>query len=173
MEILFSIGHIIGSLIAFGIMIIILANLGDRVQAKANKQTREEILIATGIKIEDLYKKKNARETLKVFSEKFSSDLLKNRISDFCGSILKFWDFLGVIAYVATLIIVLWYTVAHGTENAIYAWLIVPMGIFFWSAYTLFFIICKLLTGRYPGFAKYYRELAADMVQNNNGLFNE
>lgn len=170
MDILIAIAHILGSIIAllvFGFVVMLIGGWeADRIQ----KQVAEEASVALGISVEDLDKEENARKLLKLSSEKFSSELFKNRLSDLCGLIRTVWGWLSNIVQAVVLIGVLWYTVTDSAGNAVYAWFLVGISFFSWLISVIFSLMCKLLTGRYPGQAKAARKIAAEWVKNNGKL---
>ncbi len=170
MEILIAIAHIVGSIIAllaFGFVVLFIGGWGGE---KIQKQVAEEASIKLGISIEDLDKDEHAKKVLKLSSEKFSSELFANRISDFCGVISTIWGWLSNIVQAVALIAVIWYTFTDSTEHAVYAWFILGISIFAWLVSVLFSLTCRLLTGRYPGQAKATRKTTAEWIQNNSEL---
>ena len=170
MEILIAIAHILGSIIAlfiFGFVVLLIAAWeADRIQ----KQVAAEASVALGVKVEDLDSEALAPKVLQLSAEKFSTELFRNRISDFCGLIQTIWGWLGNLIQVLVLLAVVWYTI-DSTENAVYAWFVVGIAIVFWLTSVIFSLTCKLLTGRYPGQAKEARKVAAEWVKNNSELF--
>lgn len=142
--------------------------LGGWEAGKIEKQTLEEASVTLGISIEDLDNEEHAPKLLRLSAEKFSTELFKNRISDFCGVIRTAWGWLANIAQALVIITVLWYTITDNTDNAVYAWFIPAIYMFSWLVSVVFSLTCKLLTGRYPGQAKTTRKLTAEWVQNNS-----
>jgi len=171
MDVLIAIAHILGSILSlllFGFVVLLISSWEA---GKVQNQVLEEASITLGVKVEDLEKEEHAPMLLKLSSEKFSSELFKNRISDFLGLIRTFWDWLSNIVQAIVLIVVLWYTFADSTHNAVYAWFILGISIFSWIVSVIFSFTCKLFTGRYPGQAKEARKVAAEWVKNNSELF--
>lgn len=167
MEILIAIAHIVGSIITlviFGFVVMLIAAWeADRNQ----KQITEEVSVTLRVKVEDLGSEELAPKVIQLSSEKFSTELFRNRFSDFCGLIRTLWDWLSVLAQVVVLLAVIWYTITDNTENAVYAWFIVGISVTFWLVGVIFSLICKLLTGRYPGQAKQARKEAAEWIKNH------
>jgi hypothetical protein len=168
MEILIAIAHILGSIIAlliFGFVVVLIAGWEqDRIQ----KQVSEETSVTLGVTVEELDSEELAPKILKLSSEKFSSELFRNRISDFCGLIRTAWGWLGNIVQVIVLLSVIWFTITDSTENAIYAWFVLGIAVVFWLVSVAFSLVCKLLTGRYPGQAKAARKVAAEWVKTHS-----
>jgi len=167
---LIATAHILGSIIALIVFGFVVLLVGSWEAAKIQKQVTEEASVTLGVSVEDLEKEEHAHKLLKLSSEKFSSELFKNRISDFCGLIRTAWSWLSNIAQAVVLIAVLWYTFTDSADNAVYAWFILGITIFSWVVSVIFSLACKLLTGRYPGQAKAARKVAAEWVKNNSEL---
>lgn len=168
MEILIAIAHILGSIIAlliFGFVVVLIAGWE---QNKIQKQVSEETSVTLGVTVEELDSEELAPKILKLSSEKFSSELFRNRISDLCGLIRTMWGWLGNIIQVIVLLSVIWFTITDSTENAIYAWSVLGIAIVFWLVSVSFSLVCKLLTGRYPGQAKAARKVAAEWVKTHS-----
>jgi hypothetical protein len=162
METLIAIAHILGSIVAvlvFGFVVLLIAGWES---ARNQKQILEETAVALGIRVEDLDSEEFAPKILQMSSEKFSTELFKNRISDFCGLIQTMWGWVGNIIQISVLLAVIWYTYTDSTENAVYAWFVAGIAIIFFLASFIFSLICKLLTGRYPNQAKEARKAAAE-----------
>lgn len=170
MEILIASAHIIGSIISLLVFGFVVLLIGGWEAGKIQNQVAEEASVTLGISVEDLDKEEHAYKVLRLSADKFSTELFKNRISDFCGLIRTAWGWLTIIIQALVLIAVLWYTITDSTENAVYAWFLVGIYIFSWLASVIFSLTCKLLTGRYPGQAKAARKIAAEWVNNNNEL---
>jgi hypothetical protein len=167
MDILIAIAHIFGSVVAltaFGFFTLYVASIELE---KVNEIAREDISIALGLKLEELEEEINARKVLEYSSNKFSSDLFQNRISDLCGLIRILWVWMGNLTQLFIFLAACWYTYSDNLNSAIYAWGVVGAAIFFWLTSILFSLACKLLTGRYPGQAKAARKSAANWVQDS------
>ena len=165
MDILIAIAHIAGSVIVVILISVISVLISSWELARNQKIAAEEMSLMLGVKVEDLEKEELWPKILEVVSEKFSSELLRNRVSDFCGLIRMLWAWIGILIQVGVLLIVIWFTVTDSIENAAYAWFIVSISIIFGLISVAFSLICKLLTGRYPGQAKQARKEAAEWVK--------
>src|SRR4051794_39350612 len=95
---------------------------------------------------------------------RYSTDLLRNRVSDFCGWIQFVWDWLGNILELGVLGTVVWFTWTEDLGNAVY-W-IVALGLFFWVTTIVLSWACKLITGRYPGQARNVRKLLTQWLNS-------
>jgi hypothetical protein len=158
--------HIIGSVItviAFGAGVLALSVW----QANRNrKAAAAEISIALGVPMDRLDDAENAVRVVQFSAARFSSELLRNRLSDFCGWIQSAWGWLGNLFQVGVFLAVIWYTFAKDTADAVHAWWVVAIAFFFWVTSVAFGLICKLLTGRSPGQARQARKFLAEFVEN-------
>jgi hypothetical protein len=167
MVILIAIAHILGSIIAVVIFWFVVILIASWETDRNQKRVAEELSVILGVKVEDLDRDEMAPKILDFSSKKFSSELFRNRLSDFCGLIRTLWGWLCTLTQLGVLLAVVWYTLTENSENAVYAWLIVGISVFFWLASVIFSLTCKLLTGRYPGEAKQARKAAAEWVKLN------
>jgi hypothetical protein len=127
MEILIGIAHIIGSIIIYLIFGYVLMLINAWEQDQTTKQIAAELSVTSGIKIsaDDLHKEEYAQTLMEFYTEKFNSELFKNKLSDFFGVVRTLWGWQAIIVQVLILMIVLWYTITVNIDNAVYAWLIV------------------------------------------------
>jgi len=93
--------------------------------------------------VDDLNNEELAPKLLQLSSERFSSDLLRNRISDLCGVVRTVWDWLSSLLQIAVLLGVVWYTITESLDTAVYAWFIVAIALFFWIASVVFSLVCR------------------------------
>lgn len=158
MELYLAIGHIIGAffvLFLFETGTLILANYQIN---KNQKFALLEISSSLGVDIDDLDKKELAPKITAFLLKRFGNDQFINRVSDFFGVILTIWKILGGIIQYGLLIYVIWQTITFSFDYAVYAWLVIPIAIFFWVLGYIYSVICWILTGRYPGQAKLVRK---------------
>lgn len=161
---LIAIFHIVGAMLVtlvFGAIVLFVASW----ESERNKKVElQNLATKLGVAVEELTDEKFSSKVVELTFERFSDERLSNRLSDFCGFLRAAWDLLGSLLQVGVLLGVVWYTITESITNAIYAWWIVPIGLFFWIAGTLFAFACRLLTGRYPGQAKQTRKAMADFL---------
>jgi hypothetical protein len=105
---------------------------------------------------------------MKFYAEKFSSELFTNKMSDFFGVIRTLWGWQSIIVQVLILVIVFWYIITSGLDNAVYAWSLVGFSIFSWIINVFMTQSCKILTGRSPGQAKAGRKKADEWTKKNS-----
>jgi hypothetical protein len=169
MEILIAIAHVVGSIIAVTLLGIFVLFLGAWEVEQIQKRRLEELSVQLGVKVKDLGHKENLPKVLKISSARYSTELFRNRLSDLCDVIRTVWSWVAIIIQISVITGVIWYTVTEGYENAIFAWSIVGISVFFWIVGVVFAILCKLVTGRYPGEAKTARKAAAELLNNSKG----
>jgi hypothetical protein len=106
---LIALAHIAGAvivLIACWVGMYMIANWdGER----CRKAGRYEASIALGIPVEELDTTENESKMYQYAAARFSSDLLRNRLSDLCGWMQVAWGCLGALLQVCALLAVIWY----------------------------------------------------------------
>jgi len=132
--------------------------------SRNQRKALEEFSIALGVPIDQLEEPDHMSKVIEWSAKKFSNELFKNRISDICGSIRTTWRWLGYGVEVTTLLAVIWFTVTDDLSNAIYAWFVTVVVIFFTIVSTLFALLCHLLTARWPGQAKEARASLIELI---------
>lgn len=161
---LIAILHIVGAIlgtIAFGVIVLLISSWEIE---RNNRALLEDLALTLGVAVEDVTDEKHSSKIVALTSERFSNDRFSNRLSDLCGVVRTAWDWLGSLLQIGTFLGILWFTVTESLTNAIYAWWIVAIGVFFWIAGVLFALACRLLTGRYPGQAKKARKGMAEFL---------
>lgn len=161
---LIAILHIAGAIfgtIALGVIVFLISSWEIE---RNNRAVMQDLSIRLGVAVEDLSDEKLSPRIVELTSERFSNDRFSNRFSDLCGAVRTVWDWLGSLLQIGTLVGVVWMTVTESLTNAVHAWWIVAIGVFFWIAAVLFALLCRLLTGRYPGQAKKARKGMAEFL---------
>ncbi|MBU0521106.1 MAG: hypothetical protein KKC24_20005 [Gammaproteobacteria bacterium] len=161
---LIAILHIAGAIfgtIALGVIVFLISSWEIE---RNNRAVMQDLSIRFGVAVEDLSDEKLSPRIVELTSERFSNDRFSNRFSDLCGAVRTVWDWLGSLLQIGTLVGVVWMTVTESLTNAVHAWWIVAIGVFFWIAGVLFALLCRLLTGRYPGQAKKARKGMAEFL---------
>jgi len=164
---LIAIAHISGAIVAtFAFGFVVLA-LGAWEAERNQKHRLEEMAIAVGVSVEDLGRADLGPRLFEIASQRFTSDRFANRFSDLCGAVRTVWDGLGTLLQVVILIAVVWYTFTDNLQDAILAWSIPVVGVVFWILGVTFALLCRLLTGRYPGEAKQARKVLAEFLKTS------
>ncbi len=170
MSVLIATGHIIGALIAliaFSLGVLMLAGWESE---RNQKSALQEMSIDLGIPVSELNNMEHQNRIIEFVAHRFSSELLRNRLSDFCGLLQTGWSWIGTLIQAGAILAIMWYTVTDDLSNSVYAWLILAVAFFFWISSVLFALTCKLLTGRFPSQARQARKSLANLVEEKNNL---
>ena len=167
MEILIAISHILGSFIAIVIFGLVLIKVA-RWEVKWNlNEFKKEAALALGVPVEDINNEELVHDVIRFSAQKFSPELIQNRISDVCGAICRIWGWLSNTILLLIFVVVIWQTITDSTEFAVYAWYALGSTLAFSLVHFIFSLACKLITGRNPGQAKEARAFASEWVNNN------
>ena len=162
---LVAIAHLFGALlamIALGVVTLLVATW----ESKRNTKVEwVEIATRLGVAVESLEDESMTPRVIELISERFSNDRISNRFSDLCGILRTMWSWFGSLLQIATFLGVTWYTITESLSNAVFAWWIFGLGLFFWVIGILFSLSCRFLTGRYPGQAKQVRKAMAAFLR--------
>lgn len=158
--------HVVGALgvtLAFGILALVL---GTWEQGLVQKRRLQDASLALGVPLSSLENDEGLiPRLLQYSSQRYSSELLRNRFSDLCGPLRTVWGWLGNLVQVGIVISVSWSMYAEGAQNAVFMWSVLAVAIFFWVASVAFSYSCLLLTGRFPGEAKMTRKSIAAVIE--------
>lgn len=170
MSILVAVAHIAGSIFAFVLLAAAGLLLGAWETQRNERRALENASLELGVPVEALDNPDIVPRLIQLSSSRYSSELLRNRLSDFCGLLRTAWGWLGSLAEGGILIAVTWYTFTSDPANAIYAWWIIGVAIFFALISIVFSLVCKLLTGRYPGEARQARKSLIKFIGEQRAL---
>ena len=158
--------HVVGALgasFAFGILVVVI---GAWEQERVQKRRFQDASIALGVPLAALENDEELVPSLIQYSsQRYSSELLRNRISDLCGPLRTAWGWLSTIVQVGIVAGVGWSIYTEGAESAVMMWSVLAVSIFFWLASVAFSFTCLLLTGRYPSEAKLARKSIAAFIE--------
>jgi hypothetical protein len=164
-----AIVHVVGALgatFAFGLLVLFI---GAWEQERVQKRRLQDASIALGLPLASLENDEDLIPRLIQYSsQRFSSELLRNRLSDLCGLLRTAWGWLSTLLQVGIVVGVGWSMYTSGAENAVYMWSVLAAAIFFWLASVAFSFACLLLTGRYPGEAKMARKSIAAVIEQRS-----
>jgi hypothetical protein len=164
-----AIFHVVGALgasCAFGLLVLFV---GAWEQKRVQKRRLQDASIALGVPAASLHTDESlVPRLLEYSSQRFSGELLRNRLSDLCGALRTAWGWLSALLQVGIVVAVGWAMVADGAQNAAYMWLVLAVAVFFWVASVAFSLLCVVLTGRYPGEAKAARKLIARAIEQRH-----
>lgn len=167
-DLLVAFAHIGGTVVVSLALGFLLLALGAWWEKKIQKAADEEASIALGVSVAQLNDEKLIPRIIQLFSERFSRELLRNRISDLCGLVRTLWNGLGSLLSTVVLLGVIWYTITDGLNNAAFAWSIIAISLFFSVVSVVFSLTCRLITGRFPGEASLARKRLAEFLKNRD-----
>ncbi len=158
--------HVVGALgasFAFGILTLVI---GVWEQERVQKRRLQDASIALGVSVAAIEGDEELVPSLIQYSSKrYSSELLRNRLSDLCGLLRTAWGWLSTIVQVGIVAGVSWSIYTEGAASAALMWSVLAASIFFWLASVAFSFSCLLLTGRYPSEAKFARKSIASVIE--------
>jgi hypothetical protein len=164
---LVAIAHLIGAVLAYFVLGI-AAGMGwvlwqQRIRQKSYEELSGRFNIpASQVQSED---DENSPRMLQYFAERSSSELLRNRLSDFCGVLLVAWNILGLVATLGWFLLIAWSTFTENKNDANQVWWLFAINLVFVLIAIAFWGICRLLFGRYPGEARRLRKYLAQVVK--------
>lgn len=136
---------------------------------RVDKRRRQDASIALGVPLASLENNEDVMPWLIQYSsQRYSSELLRNRVSDLCGPLRTAWGWLSTLVQVGIVVGVGWSMYTEGAQNAALMWSVLAFAIFFWLASVAFSFACLLLTGRYPGEAKMARKSIAAVIEQRS-----
>jgi hypothetical protein len=160
------VGGALGATFAFGVLCIVL---GAWEQERVQKRRYQDASIALGVPVASLENDEALIPRLIEYSsQRYSSELLRNRLSDFCGPLQTAWSWLSTLVQVGIVAGVAWSMYTEGAKNAVAMWSVLAAAIFFWVVSVGFSFACLLLTGRYPGEAKMTRKSIAAVIEQHS-----
>jgi len=164
-----AIVHVVGALglsAAFGLLVLFLAAWE---QKRVQKRRLQDASIALGVPAALLETDDSLiPQLIQYSSQRFSGELLSNRLADLCGALRTGWGWLGALLQVGIIVGVGWAMFEEGAKNAAGMWLVLGVAVFFWVASVAFSLICLVLTGRYPGEAKATRKSLSGVIEQRH-----
>ena len=164
-----AIVHVVGALgatFAFSLLVLVV---GAWEQARLKKRSLQDASIALGVSAAALETDESLMpRIIQYSSQRFSGELLRNRLSDLFGAVRTAWAWLGTLLQVGIVLGVAWAMFTDGAQNAAYMWLVLAVAVLFWLASAAFSLVCVVLTGRYPGEANAARKLLAGVIEQQH-----
>lgn len=161
--------HVVGALgvsFAFGILVLVI---GTWEQERIQKRRFQDASIALGVPLASL---ENDQELIprliQYSSQRYSGELLRNRVADLCGLLRTAWGWLSTLLQVGIVAGASWFMYTEGGQSAVFIWWVLAVAIFFWLVSVAFSFACLLLTGRYPGEAKMARKSIAAVIEQQS-----
>lgn len=157
-SVLVAIFHIVGTVVTLVVFGHLVVGILQSLQERNHKRVLQEIATTLGLPMSALEKKVNRPKYVQVASERYSNELLRNRLSDLCGVMLTLWVLIGALIQWGIVGYTIWLLFTEGPSIGLFPWVAVGVAIFFWLASMILLFACYILTGRFPGEARASRE---------------
>lgn len=168
----FALVHIVGALALAGCLYYSTLILGSKWAERVERRTYDDFSIALGVPVSALKRGKHAAEFVGHLSERYSNDLLSNRLSDLWDTALLVYDLLCHLVLVVAAGALLWAIAVDGREWAKGMWAVPAVFVAFKCLEAVMTAMCMALTGRYPGEAKLWRKALASAIEVAPGGIN-
>ena len=131
----------------------------DRFTKQNQRAETQEAAILLGVTVQDLENNEMSPLLMKYYSDRYSTELLRNRISDLFGTLIGLSKWFILSIQIGYLVWLAWYIFAVRMEHAVYVWGIVPIFMVYMLAIVLVSLSVRVATGRLPGEARAARQL--------------
>jgi hypothetical protein len=164
----FALLHVTGGLALLAFLYWLILNLGSGwgERVKRNKNY-EDFSMALRVPVNGLLRGQHTPELVQHLSGKYSSELLKNRLSDLWDKVLLVFDTLLHLGMIGGIGSILWQIDAKDPERAVEIWGVPAIFVFFKVIESATVVMCVLLTNRYPGEAKLWRKEVSKHIEQN------
>jgi hypothetical protein len=149
--ILIATAHIGGAVVATFVLGLFLSRGIAALQARRTRRWLGEAALTLGVPAEELESPAHFEALVKYSHARFTNELLRNRLSDFLGQVLRVWGWFGIFVQAVLIAWVIYVTVTDGARNAPYAWLVLVVEVLGDTVALAAGFLCRLLTGRDPG----------------------
>jgi hypothetical protein len=169
---LVAILHVLGAfIVTFAIGLFVLW-LGSWEVERTQKRRLQDASVAIGVPVSALALEGSDVDPrfLSYVSQRFSGELLRNRIADLCGIVRTGWGWFGAFLQLVVVAMVFWDMYESGSGSAVLMWSVVAITLVFWFSSVFFSLVCLLLTGRYPGEPKAARKAIAAFIEQRGAL---
>lgn len=166
MSFLIAITHLVGAIVVVALLGLIVQIGANWESKRSEKRLLADLSLELGIPVSDLDLEDPLPSVIELLSQRFSRDLFRNRLSDFCGLVRTGWLWIGSLAQLGVLLVVVWYTFTDDLGNAVYVWWVLAIQIFFVIGSVAFSEACRFITGRYPGQAESGRKVLVGYIDS-------
>lgn len=160
-----AVGHIGASVAAIVMIGTALMFIDFWISEKNGKRLLEEWAAKLGVTVKDLEREDLQPKIAQISAERCSDELLRNRLSDFCGLALVVWGWLAAFIQLGVLGATVWFTVTDAKEHSVWAWAAVSVALLCALIGLGLAFTCRVLTGRYPYEAKGARKALNEHLQ--------
>jgi hypothetical protein len=162
--------HILGALFASLVLVALSVWIKAWDQERIKKRRLKDVSLALGVPLADLDNEDLIPKMLQYSSQRFSGELLKNRVADLCGLLCLVWVWFGSFVQLAIIVMVAWQMYETGPEAAVFMWAVVAAGLFFWTSSLLLSLSCLLVTGRYPSEPRLARKSISEFIEERGAV---
>lgn len=152
--ILIATAHIGGAIVVTFVLGFFLSRGITALQVRRTRRWLGEAALTLGVPAEELEAPVHFDALVQYSHARFTNELLRNRLSDFLGQVLRLWGWFGMLLQAVLIAWVIYATVAESASNAPYAWFILVLEVLFDAVALVAGFLCRLLTGRDPGQAQ-------------------
>jgi hypothetical protein len=158
-----AIGHLVGAAVALSAIGFGLLAVSSWELQRNRRIALQEASLELGVPVDQLDEDRWRDKVTAWAVSRSSSELLRNRLSDLCGTVRTAWSWLGALAQWGVFLIAAWLAFTDDPASAVIAWGAIPLALFVTLTSAVFSIACKVLTGRYPGQAREMRKTLAQL----------
>lgn len=159
-------GHVVGALLALGVLTGFTGWVHRMVNAGIENSGKVRASKITGIPISELENPVNQDILNNYIMKRSNAKLIANRVADLCGTLLSVFLLLSAVLQALIIIAGIYLSIRH-SENAAIAWLAVLMALATWIISLLVTFLCRMFTGRSPGQARVMRRTLALQAELN------
>jgi hypothetical protein len=163
----FALLHVTGGLALLAVLYWLILNLGSWWGERETRKNYEDFSIALGVPVNGLLRGQHTPDLVQHLSGKYSSELLKNRLSDLWDKVLMVFDTLLHLGMIGGIGSILWRIDAKDSARAVEIWAVPAIFVFFKVIESATVVMCALLTNRYPGEAKRWRKMVSEHIEQN------
>lgn len=157
--------HVVGALMASLVLVFLSVWVRAWDQKRIQKRRLRDVSLALGVPLAALDSEELTPKILQYSTQRFSGELLRNRLADLWGVFSLVWVWFGSFVQLAIVAMIAAEMYEGGPEHAIFMWWVVAAGLFFWTSSLLFSLACLLVTGRYPSEPRLARQSIAAFIE--------
>lgn len=161
----FAIVHIVGAIVATYYLLRAMKAAIDWEAKRTGQLQMAEFASKLGISEDECYTGEGQRRFIELLAERYSSDLLANRLSDFFNLAINVWGWFGALVITGVGGTILWRTIFENRDESAFFWVVPALTLFVIITAAAVNLLCRLLTGSPAGDGKIYRKLAADYYE--------
>jgi hypothetical protein len=159
-----AIAHIFGTIGAVLALDVVFLAVSAWETGRLEKARVAEVSIYLGLPVGEINDERHTEKLMRFSAERFSSELFQNRLSDFFGLIHSGWGWCSNASQVCVFVGVVLCSLSDASF-AVHSWWVVVIKFTHFFTTITSALLCRLLTGRYPGEAHQARKQLANLWQ--------